>query len=65
MQDRQRFFKETAKAMKKGARMLFAEPQGHVTRECFEESVCFAKGCGLKLIDSPKINMSHAVLLEK
>ena len=63
--DRRRMFKELVEAMKKGGKMLFAEPQGHVSEECFNESIDFANEWGLKVIDRPKINMSRAVVLEK
>lgn len=63
--DRERMFKEIAEAMKSGAKFLLVEPQGHVSEECFNESVRLARTCGLKVIKEPKINMSRAVLLEK
>ncbi len=63
--DRERFFAEIADSMKKGAKLLVAEPIGHVSEECFEESVRIAKARGLKVIGKPTIKLSRSVLLEK
>lgn len=63
--DRERFFKEIATSMKKGAKLLMAEPNGHVSKECFEESIGIAKKNGFKVMAEPSINLSKAVLFEK
>lgn len=63
--NREGFFKEIAEAMKPGAQLLLVEPRWHVNQECFEESIAFAKACGLKVIGEPKINISRTVLMEK
>lgn len=63
--DRERLFRELYAAMKGGARLLLAEPKGHVSEECFRESVAFAKQSGFQVIGVPNINMSRAVLLAK
>lgn len=63
--DRHRFFREIACVAKKGAKVLLAEPRGHVSQEYFNESIKIAVKCGLKVIGEPQINRSRAVLLGK
>lgn len=63
--DRERMFHELHSAMKKGARLLLAEPKGHVSEECFRESIEFARKNGFKVIGVPHINMSRSILLVK
>ena len=63
--DRERLFRELYAAMRGGARLLLAEPKGHVSEECFKESIEFARKNGFKVIGVPHINMSRTVLLEK
>ena len=63
--DAARFFRETAAAMKRGGRLLFAEPSGHVTRESFEASLGSAAAAGLHLESMPAVRKSHAALLRK
>lgn len=59
------FFMETAAALKKGGRLLLAEPTGHVTPADFEEELSLAGEAGLTLIERPAIRRSHAALLGK
>jgi len=59
------FFKETAAALKKGGRLLLAEPTGHVTEADFEEELKFAGEAGLTLIERPAIRRSRTALLGK
>ena len=40
------FFVETARAMKPGARLLLAEPAGHVGEVAFDQEPAFAAQCG-------------------
>lgn len=63
--DRNRLFKELAAAMKKGAKLLLAEPRGHVSEACFRESIDFAKKNGFKVIGELNINRSRSILLAK
>lgn len=59
------FFKESAAALKKGGRLLLAEPAGHVTEADFEEELKLAGDGGLTLIERPTIRHSRAALFEK
>ncbi len=63
--DQQRLFKEIYKVMKPGAKVLFAEPKGHVQRKMFEDSLMFANGCGLFLEEETEVNGSHGAILKK
>lgn len=59
------FFRECAGALKPGARLLFAEPAGHVSAPEFQAELNAAAEAGLRVIDRPKIGRNHAALLEK
>ncbi len=63
--NRRNLFKEIGDAMQTGAKLLFAEPKGHVSQTCFEESISFAVENGFQIITYPDIAMSRAVLLQK
>ncbi len=58
-------FKEVFTVLKINAKMLIAEPTGHVTEESFYETVRTAKENGFKIIGHPQINGSKTALLEK
>ena len=59
------FFAEAADALKPGARMLLAEPSGHVPPEKFEEELRDAGKAGLLVVERPMITRCTAALLEK
>lgn len=59
------FFAQIRRALKPGARLLLAEPSGHVSIEAFEKTMQTAKEAGLDLVGRPKIRMSRAALFEK
>ena len=59
------FFREVQEALKPGALVLLAEPQGHVKLPEFEQELKAAAGAGLAISDRPRIKRSHAVLLRK
>ena len=63
--DPTRFITETAAVLKEGGRALIAEPKGHVLGAEFRNTVVIAEKAGLQVLDSPKIPMGHAVLMEK
>jgi len=63
--DAGRFFRETGAALKRGGRMLFAEPAGHVDEESFEASLKLAAAAGLNEVAKPKIRRSLAAVLER
>lgn len=59
------FFTEIAATLKKGGRLLMAEPTGHVSAADFEEELKLAGEAGLIMIDRPAIRRSRAALLGK
>jgi ubiquinone/menaquinone biosynthesis C-methylase UbiE len=63
--DASRFFLEIYDTMKPTGRFLVIEPKGHVSKKDFEITVSVAEQNGFKIIESPRIGRSRAVLLEK
>lgn len=59
------FFQETAQAMKPGARLLLAEPAGHVKPALFGAELAAAAEAGLSVSDRPAIRRSLAAVLTK
>jgi SAM-dependent methyltransferase len=59
------FFAEIARALKPHARLLLAEPAGHVKPAEFELELKVAATAGLVPVDRPKIRRSETALLEK
>ena len=59
------FFVEAAAASRPGARMLLAEPSGHVPPEKFEEELRDADKAGLLVVERPAITRCTSALLEK
>jgi ubiquinone/menaquinone biosynthesis C-methylase UbiE len=63
--DHSRFFAEVADASKPGARLLLAEPRGHVKDSTFDAELRAAAKAGFVVVDRPDIRRSHAALLKK
>jgi len=63
--DSRKLFQEIAAALKPDARLLVAEPRGHVTDQDFAETVSLAGQQGFQVAGEPRISRSHAVLLQK
>lgn len=61
----ERFFRESAKALKVGGKMLLAEPAGHVTPAEFAEEIDAARRCGLTEEERPAVRRSLAAVLVK
>jgi SAM-dependent methyltransferase len=59
------FFKQVAEASKAGARMLLAEPAGHVKPELFNAELQDAARAGFQVVGRPTIERCQAALLEK
>jgi ubiquinone/menaquinone biosynthesis C-methylase UbiE len=59
------FFREAAQASKPGARLLFAEPSGHVNAAMFETELQAARAAGFAPVEAPALRRSRAALLEK
>ncbi len=60
-----RFFAEVAAALKPGARMLLAEPKGHVKAAAFDATLQIAAAHHLRAAERPRIAGSHAAVLVK
>lgn len=63
--DAPRFLGELGEALAPGARLLIAEPRGHVSREALEATVASAQRAGLSVVGRPDVKRSRAVLLER
>jgi SAM-dependent methyltransferase len=63
--DASRFFAEAAEASKPRAKVLIAEPKGHVSLDRFEAELKAASEAGFRLAERPVIARSHAALLQK
>lgn len=63
--DPARFFAELREAMKPEARLLVAEPKGHVSDDGFARTVSIAEEAGFAVTGRPKIRRSRSVLLER
>jgi ubiquinone/menaquinone biosynthesis C-methylase UbiE len=63
--DPRSFFKEVYDCMKKGGRMLFSEPAGHVTAEAFGGSTKTAADVGFIRAEAPTIKSMRSVVLQK
>jgi len=59
------FFAEAAAVARPGARLLLAEPVGHVKKEAYESELQAAGGAGFRVVERPAIRRSLAALLEK
>ena len=63
--DREQLFAYLSGMMKSKARLVFAEPIGHVKWEDFKQSVSYAEKAGFIRLQPMKINRSYGVLMEK
>jgi ubiquinone/menaquinone biosynthesis C-methylase UbiE len=63
--DARHFFAEVSRASKQNARVLLAEPRGHVRDEAFAAELAVAAAIGLRVGERPAIKRSHAALLFK
>jgi len=61
--DKNLLFSEIHRTMKPGAKLLFAEPSGHVSKLDFEGTVSLAQSMGFEVVEDLKVRRSHAVLL--
>jgi SAM-dependent methyltransferase len=59
------FFREVSGPMKPGARILVAEPKGHVKLPAFEEELAAAAPEGLSVVERPVIGGNLAAVLRK
>lgn len=59
------FFAEVSRALRPSARLLLAEPNGHLKPAEFERELRDAAAAGLSPVDRPAIRRSQTALLEK
>jgi len=58
------FFRQVASVSKPGARLLLAEPSGHVTSPEFDAELKMAADAGFKRVDAPSVRGNRTALLE-
>ena len=63
--DKKQLFSDLYKMLKPGAKILFAEPKGHVNLTDFEKSLQLAKEAGLKVSDDKPLRKGLCALLLK
>ena len=63
--DGSHFFREAAVASKPNAKLLLAEPSGHVEEKTFDEELKAASNAGFALEERLSIRRSHAAVLVK
>lgn len=63
--DKARLFQEVWDVLVPGGRLLVVEPKMHVTAEEFHATGILVKEAGFRVVATPKILLSRAVLLEK
>lgn len=63
--DQKRLFNSLASMLKPGAKLLFAEPKGHVKPEAFARSVSLAEKTGFKKAANSRSALGLEILLEK
>ncbi len=63
--DEARFFREVHTTLRKGGKLLLAEPKGHVKRIGFEGTIHAAEQAGFRPMDQPSIRWSRTAVLER
>lgn len=63
--DHARLFNEIAAALKPGAKLFLVEPKGHVKEENYNRSVQVAQQHGFRVLETPQIRRSRAVILQR
>jgi len=65
VKNKEKLFTEIHSSLKKGGKMLIAEPKFHISKENFDESIKIAQNTGFRIIEHPAIKRSLVVLLQK
>jgi ubiquinone/menaquinone biosynthesis C-methylase UbiE len=65
MPSAERFFRESATALKPGGLLLLAETAGHVKPEKFQSELDAARAAGLEVAERPAIRRCQAAVLRK
>jgi len=63
--DASRLFREICNVLKPSAKLLVAEPKGHISTKAFDVLVSAAERNALRVVDKPRIALSHTIVLEK
>lgn len=63
--DKSKLFTDLFSISKTGAKVLFAEPKGHVTSENFEKSIQLAQAAGFKLLKEKPLKKGLSAFLVK
>ena len=58
------FLTEVASILKPNGKLLIVEPKFHISKTAFDETVKIAQSAGLKLVSTPEVFFSRAVLME-
>ena len=63
--DQRRLLSEIRACLKRGGKLLVAEPRLHVSGRAFAEMVAVTNGVGLQMTEQPKVKWCRAVVFEK
>jgi len=61
--DERKFFLQIKECLQPESRFLVAEPKRHIPLSRFERTLEMAGDCGLRLVETPRVGLSHAALL--
>ncbi|MBN1532350.1 MAG: class I SAM-dependent methyltransferase [Spirochaetes bacterium] len=65
MPDRGALFAQVHRALKRGRKLLVVEPNGHVSKRAFEETIREATAYGFEVMERPLVPRSRACALTK
>jgi ubiquinone/menaquinone biosynthesis C-methylase UbiE len=63
--DRGALFEQVHRALKRGRKLLVVEPNGHVSKKAFEETIREATAFGFEVMERPLVARSRACALTK
>ncbi|MFI5368050.1 MAG: class I SAM-dependent methyltransferase [Spirochaetia bacterium] len=63
--NQRRFFEEASQSLRRGGKLLFVEPKGHVSEKRFVEELGLAAATGLRVESRPAIRGSRTAVLVK
>jgi hypothetical protein len=61
--DQKHLLEEVGSAMKRGAKVLLAEPAGHVSKAAFDQTLSLGRQAGFTVEPGPAIWRSHSAVL--
>ena len=65
MPNKERLLSEIGHTIKKGGKLLIAEPKAHVSKTDFDKTLSIARGVGFEVMNDLAIRRSYAMLLGK